>query len=79
MVKNFYYRFLVIVTTLVGILFIGSVPEMMKTSTWIIWAFTFFTLCYFVYINFKNLSEDRINEILWLNFFKKIGCDFSEE
>lgn len=79
MSKNFYYRFLVIVTTLVGILFIGSVPETMKTSTWIIWTFTFFTLCYFTYTSFKNLSEDRINEILCLNFFKKIGCDFSEE
>ena len=79
MIKNFHYRFLVIVTTLVGIFFIGSVPEMMKTSTWVIWGFTFFTLCYFTHTSFKNLSQDRINEILYLNFFKKIGCDFSKE
>jgi len=79
MIKNFYYRFLVIATTLVGMVFIGTVPEMVKTSTCVILGVVFFTLCYFVGTIFKNLSQDRINDILCLNFFKKIGCDFSKE
>lgn len=27
----------------------------------------------------STLSIDELNEVLCLNFFKKIGCDFSEE
>ena len=79
MISNFYYRFLLVVTFFVGLFFIGSIPEMINFGSWFIWGITFFILGYFVYISFKNLSSERINEILYLNFFKKIGCDFSEE
>ena len=79
MISNFHYRFLLVITFFVGLFFISSIPEMINFGSWFIWGITFFILGYFVYISFKNLSSERINEILMLDFFKKIGCDFSVE
>lgn len=77
--KNIYYRVLAIATIFTGFLFILSVPEMMKTIDWVLLGATFFFLAYQMKREFSKLSEDRINEILFLSFFKKIGCDFSKE
>jgi len=77
--KNLYYRVLAIATIFTGFLFILAVPEMMKTIDWVLLGATFFFLAYWMKREFSKLSEDRINEILLLSFFKKIGCDFSEE
>ncbi len=79
MISNFYYRYLLVITFIVGMFFICSVPEMINFGSWFIWGITFIILGYFVYISFRNLPSERINEILYLNFFKKIGCDFSTE
>jgi len=79
MVKNFYYRFILVLTIIFGTLFIGSVPEMMKTSNWVTLALIFFSLYALTYKEFSKFSDERRNEILYLDFFKKIGCDFSKE
>ena len=77
MVKNLYYRVLAIATFVTGVLFVGSVPE--ATAKWMLLGATFFFLAYQMKKDFSKLSQDHINEILCLNFFKKIGCDFSKE
>ena len=79
MIKNFYYRFILVLTIVFGTLFVGSVPEMMKTSNWVTLSLVFFGLFILTYKEFGRLSNERRNEILYLDFFKKIGCDFSKE
>lgn len=79
MIKNFHYRYLLVITFIVGCLFICSIPEASNMTSWMMFGITFGILCWMTHRAFKNLSKERINEILMLDFFKKIGCDFSEE
>lgn len=78
-IKNLYYRVLTIATIFTGILFATSVPEATNNINWMILGAIFLFLAYWMNKDFSRLSQDRINEILYLNFFKKIGCDFSKE
>ena len=77
--KNFYYRFLLVVTFIVGILFMMAVPELSNQTAYCGLGVIFIILATMTYNSLKDLSEDRINEILGLEFFKSIGCDFSKE
>lgn len=79
MVKNLYYRVLTIATIFTGILFAMSVPEATNNVNWMLLGATFFFIAYWMKKDFSKLSQDRINEIFYLDFFKKIGCDFSKE
>jgi len=79
MIKNFHYRFLLIATIICGTFFFCSVPEASNTYAWLGLGFTFGFLYFVTYKSFKGLSEERKNEILCLEFFKKIGFDFSKE
>lgn len=79
MIKNFYYRFLFVVTFITGFLFICSVPEVTDMINWILLGCIFSGLYWVTYRSFKDLSKERIDEILYIDFFKKIGYDFSEE
>ena len=77
--KNFYYRFLLITTFITGFLFIGSVPEASNSFAWICLGTVFVILYFVTYRSMKNLSEDRINEILMVDKFKKFGIDINED
>lgn len=77
--KNFYYRILLVVTFIVGVLFIGSVPETTKMINWILFGCTFFFLYWITYRSFKGLSKEQIDEILFVNQLKKYGIDINEE
>lgn len=77
--KNFYYRILLVVTFIVGFLFIGSVPEATKTINWILFGSIFFCLYGITYKSFKGLSKEQIDEILFVNQLKKYGIDINEE
>lgn len=79
MIKNLYYRVLTVATVFTGILFLSSVPELTSNVNWIFLGTTFFLLSYLMKNEFSKLSNDRINKILYLSFFKKIGSDFSKE
>ena len=79
MIKNLYYRVLAVATVFTGILFLSSVPELTDNVNWILLGTTFFFLSYLMKNEFSKLSNDRINKILYLSFFKKIGSDFSKE
>ena len=79
MIKNLYYRVLTVATVFTGILFLSSVPELTANVNWILLGTTFFFLSYLMKNEFSKLSNDRINKILYLSFFKKIGSDFSKE
>lgn len=80
MKRNLYYRVLVIATFFTGILFVTTVPELTDDIiNWMIITATFFFLAYSMKKEFSKLSNDRINQILYLSFFKKIGSDFSKE
>lgn len=79
MIKNLYYRVLTVATVFTGILFLSSVPELTDNVNWIFLGTTFFLLSYLMKNEFSKLSNDRINKILYLSFFKKIGSDFSKE
>jgi len=79
MIKNLYYRVLAIATLVTGVFFVVSVPELTDNINWVLLGATFLFLAYWMKKDFSKLSQDRINEILYLDFFKKIGCDFSNE
>ena len=79
MIKNLYYRVLTVATVFTGILFLSSVPELTVNINWILLGTTFFFLSYLMKNEFSKLSNDRINKIFYLSFFKKIGSDFSKE
>ena len=79
MIKNLHYRVLVFANVFTGILFLSSVPEMTVNINWILLGTTFFFLSYLTKNEFSKLFNDRINKILYLSFFKKIGSDFSKE
>jgi len=79
MIKNLYYRVLSIATLVTGVFFVVSVPELTDNINWVLLGATFLFLAYWMKKDFSKLSQDRINEILYLDFFKKIGCDFSNE
>ena len=79
MIKNLYYRVLAVATVFTGILFLSSVPELTSNINWILLGTTFFFLSYLMKNEFSKLSNDRINKIFYLSFFKKIGSDFSKE
>ena len=79
MIKNLYYRVLAVATVFTGILFLSSVPELTSNINWILIGTAFFFLSYLMKNEFSKLSNDRINKILYLSFFKKIGSDFSKE
>ena len=79
MIKNLYYRVLTVATVFTGILFLSSVPELTDNVNWIFLGTTFFFLSYLMKNEFSKLSNDHINKILYLSFFKKIGSDFSKE
>ena len=79
MIKNFFYRFLLVVTLIYGIIFACSTPDDSHFTNWFIFGIGLVILIGMCFYSFKNLSQERINEILCLNFFKKIGCDFTEE
>ena len=68
-----------VATVFTGILFLSSVPELTANINWIFLGTTFFFLAYSMKKEFSKLSNDRINQILYLSFFKKIGSDFSKE
>ena len=79
MIKNFFYRFLLVVTLIYGIIFACSSPDDSHFGNWIILGVGLFILIGMCFYSFKNLSQERINEILYLDLCKKIGCDFTEE
>ena len=79
MIKNLYYRVLTVATVFTGILFLSSVPELTDNVNWILLGTMFFFFSYLMKNEFSKLSNDRINKILYLSFFKKIGSDFSKE
>lgn len=79
MIKNFYYRFLLVITFVIGYLFICSVPEASNNFSWIALGCTFFFLYWVTYKSFKRLSRERISEILFADTFKKFGIDINED
>ena len=79
MIKNFHYRFLLAVTFITGCLFIFSVPEELDNTAWIILGGVFGLLYWITRRTFKNLSQKRINEILFADTFKKFCIDIDED
>lgn len=79
MIKNFHYRFLLVITFITGCLFICSVPEASDKTAWMILGGTFGLLYWMSYRAFKNLPQERINEILFADTFKKFGIDINED
>ena len=79
MIKNFHYRFLLAVTFITGCLFIFSAPAELDNTSWIILGGIFGIFCWLSHRTFKNLSQERINEILFADTFKKFGIDIDED
>ena len=79
MIKNFHYRFLLVVTFITGCLFIFSAPAELDNASWIILGGVFGLLYWITRRTFKNLSQKRINEILFADTFKKFGIDIDED
>ena len=74
------YRVILIVTTLVGMTFVCSVPENIKgIVTWSFLGLAFGGLYLLCYRIFKNLSDEQIKKILMVDTFKKFGIDIDED
>lgn len=76
---NFIYRVILLVTVLTGIMFISVNTDYMAMTSVLMLAFVFFGLCFICYKLFKPLSQERINEILFVNQLKKYGIDINED
>ena len=79
MIKNFHYRFLLVVTFITGCLFILSATAELDNTSWIILGGIFGIFCWLSHRTFKNLSKERINEILFADTFKKFGIDIDDD
>ena len=72
---NFIYRVILFATVLTGIMLISVNTDYMTMTSVLMLAFAFLSLCFMCYKLFKPLSQEQINEILFINQLKKYGID----
>ena len=75
--KNFYYRFLFIVTLFTGCLFICT---MHNSFSYVLVLGTVFGILFGIsYFTFSNMSKEYIDELLMVKVFEKYGINFDED
>lgn len=79
-IKNFLIRSLMLLTVIVGTIFI-SIVEDQTTVTSMLSLFMFFIiLCWLCYYNIHNLTKEEINNLLGITWLEnKTGLNFLEE
>ena len=76
--KNFIYRFLIVVTILCSVIYISSVDTINDMSVFIISTIITVTLFLVSWLVFKNMDQEDLYEIFFVNKLKKIGFDIDE-
>ena len=75
--KNFIYRFLIVVTILCSVIYISSVDTIKDTGVFIISTIITVTLFLVSWLVFKNMDQEDLYEIFFVNKLKKIGYDIN--
>lgn len=75
---NFIYRVILLATVLTGMMLISVDTDYTAMTSVLMLAFVFFSLCFICYKLFKSLSQERMNEILFINTFKKFGISIED-
>ena len=76
--KNFIYRFLIIATILCSVIYISSVDTIKDTDVFIISTIITVTLFLTSWLVFKNMDQEDLYEIFFVNKLKKMGFDIDE-
>ena len=76
--KNFIYRFLIIATILCSVIYISSVDTIKDTGVFIISTIITGTLFLVSWLVFKNINQEDLYEIFFVNKLKKMGFDIDE-
>lgn len=76
--KNFIYRFLIVVTILCSVIYISSVDTINDTGVFIISTIITVTLFLVSWLIFKNMDQEDLYEIFFVNKLKEIGFDIDE-
>ena len=76
--KNFIYRFLIVVTILCSVIYISSVDTIKDMGVFIISTIITVTLFLVSWLVFKNMDQEDLYEIFFVNKLKEIGFDIDE-
>ena len=76
--KNFIYRFLIVVTILCSVIYISSVDTIKDTGVFIISTIITVTLFLVSWLVFKNMDQEDLYESFFVNKLKEIGFDIDE-
>ena len=76
--KNFIYRFLIIATILCSVIYISSVDTIKDMDVFIISTIINVTLFLVSWLVFKNMDQEDLYEIFFVNKLKEIGFDIDE-
>lgn len=76
--KNFIYRFLIVVTILCSVIYISSVDTIKDMGVFIISTIITVTLFLVSWLVFKNMDQKDLYEIFFVNKLKEIGFDIDE-
>lgn len=76
--KNFIYRFLIVVTILCSVIYISSVDTIKDTGVFIISTIITVTLFLVSWLVFKNMDQEDLYKIFFVNKLKEIGFDIDE-
>ena len=76
--KNFIYRFLIVVTILCSVIYISSVYTINDMGVFIISTIITVTLFLVSWLVFKNMDQEDLYEIFFVNKLKEIGFDIDE-
>ena len=76
--KNFIYRFLIVVTILCSVIYISSVDTINDMGVFIISTIITVTLFLVLWLVFKNMDQEDLYEIFFVNKLKEIGFDIDE-
>lgn len=76
--KNFIYRFLIVVTILCSVIYISSVDTINDMGVFIISTIITVTLFLVSWLVFKNMDQEDLYEIFFVNKLKEIGFDIDE-
>ena len=76
--KTFIYRLLIIATVICSALYVSSVDSIKDMGVFTAFTILTIVLCWASWLVFKDINQEDLYEILFVNKFKKIGFDIDE-
>ena len=76
--KTFIYRLLIIATVICSVLYVSSVDSIKNMDVFVAFTILTITLGGVSWLVFKDMGQEDLYEILFVNKLKKIGFDIDE-